>query len=337
MTSTETGKGLPRLGFLGVGWIGLHRMECIAKSGAAEIACVCDSAALSITKVVERFPNVRIAGSLDELLEAGLDGIVIATPSALHTKQSIRALHRGLAVFCQKPLGRNAAEVASIVHTARGADRLLGIDLSYRFTDGMRQIHSAIAAGTIGEVYACDLVFHNAYGPDKQWFFDSRLAGGGCVMDLGVHLIDLMLWTLDFPPVNRVAGNLFASGKPLEHNSSQVEDYAIATIEFSSGTVARVACSWKLPVGCDAIISANFYGSRGGLSFYNVNGSFYDFVAERFSGTSRTTLSSPPDEWGGRAAVAWTTQLQQDPGFDCEVEHAIEVASVLDAIYGRHK
>jgi predicted dehydrogenase len=328
---------LLKIGFLGTGWIGRHRMECIANSAVAEVAWLYDSSPASVTQVLEVHPDAKVAACFDELLDADLDGIVIATPSALHAEQSIRALQKGLAVFCQKPLGRNAPEVASIIRAAKNANRLLGIDLSYRFTDGMQQIHRAIASGAIGEVYACDLTFHNAYGPDKAWFYDSRLSGGGCVMDLGVHLVDLALWTLGFPRALGVCSKLFASGKSLQQNSKQVEDYGIATIELSSGTVVRLACSWKLPVGCDALISAVFYGLKGGLSFHNVNGSFYDFVAEQFSGTSKTTLSSPPDEWGGRAAVAWATRLQQNACFDEEVAQASEVAAILDTIYGREE
>lgn len=323
----------PKLGFLGAGWIGRHRLECIARSGVAEIACICDSSPACVAKVVETHPGIQTAECFDELLQSDLDGIVIATPSALHAEQSINALQKGFAVFCQKPLGRNLSEVASIIRVAKTVDRLLGIDLSYRFTDGMQKIQRVIASGEIGEVYACDLTFHNAYGPDKAWFYDSKLSGGGCVMDLGVHLVDLMLWTLGFPSVLRVSSKLFASGKPIEQNSNQVEEYGIATIELSGGTVARLACSWKLPVGCDAIISAIFYGTKGGVAFQNVNGSFYDFVAEQFAGTSRTRLSSPPDDWGGRAAVAWATQLRENPAFDSDVSHAIEVAAVLDSIY----
>jgi predicted dehydrogenase len=330
-------RDLPKLGFLGAGWIGRQRMECIAASGVADVACICDSSQAAVAGVIESHPEIRVAECFDDLLEAGLDGVVIATPSALHAEQSIRALQNGMAVFCQKPLGRTAAEVSSIIRAAQTADRLLGVDFSYRFTDGMRRVNEAIASGSIGEVYACDLIFHNAYGPDKPWFYDRKLSGGGCVMDLGVHLVDLALWALDFPLINRAWGNLFAGGKQLENNSSQVEDYGIATVEFASGAVAHMACSWKLSVGCDAIISASFYGSNGGLSFRNVNGSFYDFVAEQFKGTARTLLSSPPDEWGGRAAVAWANQLGQDPKFDPEVAHAIDVATVLDGIYGREE
>jgi predicted dehydrogenase len=333
----STGISLPRLGFLGAGWIGKHRMECIAASGMADVAYICDSSPTAIAAIVQANPGIKIASSFGELLEAELDGIVIATPSALHAEQTIRALENGMAVFCQKPLGRNAAEVAGIVHAAETGNRLLGVDLSYRFTAGMQQIRSIIASGSIGEVYACDLVFHNAYGPDKAWFYDSELSGGGSVMDLGVHLVDLVLWALDFPTVKHVTSSLFAAGKPLKKNSRQVEDFGIATIEFASGAVARLACSWKLAVGCDAIISATFHGSNGGLAFHNVNGSFYDFVAERFDGTSRTTLVGPPDAWGGRAAVAWATQLKQNSAFDPEICHAIEVSAILDSIYERRQ
>ena len=92
-------------------------------------------------------PGARLVSTLDELLDLGLDGVVIATPSALHAAQSIRALERGAAVFCQKPLGRTAAEARAVVDAARAADRLLGVDLSYRFTEGMRRIREIVRAG----------------------------------------------------------------------------------------------------------------------------------------------------------------------------------------------
>jgi len=143
-------------------------------------------------------PQAKRVDGLDGLLAEELDGIVIATPSALCAEQSIRALEAGAAVFCQKPLGRTAAEARAVVEAARVADRLLAVDLSYRFTEGMRRIRGLLDEGALGRIYAVDLVFHNAYGPDKRWFYDPALSGGGCVMDLGVHLVDLALWALDF-------------------------------------------------------------------------------------------------------------------------------------------
>src|SRR5690348_6909535 len=98
----------PRLGFLGVGWIGRHRMEAIAQSGVAEVTAVVDPSPDAVAKGEKAAPGCQRADSFEELLSAPLDGIVIATPSAVHAEQSIRALERGMAVFCQKPLGRNA-------------------------------------------------------------------------------------------------------------------------------------------------------------------------------------------------------------------------------------
>ena len=74
---------------------------------------------------------------------------------------------------------------------AREADRLLGVDLSYRHTEAVRRIKALIDDGRLGDIFAADLVFHNAYGPGKPWFFDKNQSGGGCVIDLGVHLVDL--------------------------------------------------------------------------------------------------------------------------------------------------
>jgi predicted dehydrogenase len=323
------------VGFLGVGWIGRHRMEAIVADEAVEAVAIADVSEEVLASARAVTPRALTARTLDELCALSLDGIVIATPSALHASQARAALERGIAVFCQKPLARTAVETASVVEAARSADRLLGVDLSYRHTQAMQRIQELVSAGELGEIYAIDLVFHNAYGPDKAWFRDVELAGGGCVIDLGTHLVDLALWTLGFPSVTRVTSALYAQGERLPVAPSVVEDYAIAELHLETETVARLACSWNLSAGCDAIIEAHFHGTRGGASLRNVNGSFYDFIAERYAGTRRERLAEPPDAWGGRAAVAWARQLAGDCSYDAAIEHAGDVAQVLDAIYGR--
>jgi predicted dehydrogenase len=325
----------PRLGFLGVGWIGRHRMEAIAADGAAEVAALCDTWPDVLGAAAASYPQAAQASSFDALLDDELDGIVIATPSALHAQQAEAALARGLAVFCQKPLGRTVAENTRVIDAARKAGLLLAVDLSYRHTAAMRRVRELVAGGDIGEVYAVDLVFHNAYGPDKPWFRDPQRSGGGCVIDLGVHLVDLALWTLGFPRVLEVQSTLWAQGRRIGPRPSVVEDHAIAQLELGGGAVARLACSWNLHAGCDAVIEATFHGTRGGARLRNLRGSFYDFVAERLDGTRATLLAEPPDEWGGRAAVDWARRLAAGAGFDPEVARVADVAAVLDAIYGR--
>jgi predicted dehydrogenase len=317
-----------------VGWIGRQRLESIATGGVAEIAAIADPVAESRIAAGALAPRAELVDSFEALLALPLDGIVIATPSALHAEQAVAALERGCAVFCQKPLGRTAAETTRAVEAARRANRLLGVDLSYRTAEAFLRLKEEVALGTIGHVYAADLVFHNAYGPDKAWFYDPVLSGGGCVMDLGVHLVDLALWVLGFPAVDEVGSRLFAAGRPLRSRDG-VEDFASARLDLATGATVQIACSWNLSAGMDAVISATFHGTEGGLAVRNVGGSFFDFVAERYVGTSRETLVRPPDAWGGRAAVAWAQRLASGDRFDPTAEEHVRVAEVLDRIYER--
>ena len=325
----------PRVGFLGVGWIGRQRMEAVVATGAVDAVGIADPSAEMTADALRLAPDAALARNLESLLDLDLDGVVIATPSALHAEQAVMALERGVAVFCQKPLGRTAGEVSAVVEAARRADRLLAVDLSYRFTEGMRRIRETLRSGELGRVFAVDLVFHNAYGPDKAWFYDPKLSGGGCVMDLGVHLVDLALWSLDFPGVASVTGALMAKGTPLAPGAEAVEDYALATLTLDTGVVVRLACSWRLHAGEPAVIGAAFHGVEGGAALRNVDGSFHDFAADRLDGVTRRLLAAPPDAWGGRAAVDWARRLAAGARFDPDAEHLIDVARVLDRIYGR--
>jgi predicted dehydrogenase len=329
------GRGRPRLGFLGTGWIGRSRLEAVVESGIADVVAVCDPSDERCGAALGLAPGAERSADYEALLDSGLDGVVIATPSALHARQSIAALERGVGVFCQKPLARTAGEATAVVAAARRSDRLLAVDLSYRFTAAARAVREVVRSGALGRIYGVDLVFHNAYGPDKPWFYDPAAAGGGCVMDLGIHLVDLALWALGFPEVEEVTSRLFAGGAPLGNAADRVEDYATARLDLAAGPAVQLACSWRLAVGCDAVISVAFYGTDGGAAVRNVGGSFYDFVAERFHGTARETLVSPPDAWGGRAILNWAARLADGHGFDPENERLVEVAAVLDRIYGR--
>lgn len=322
----------PRLGFLGTGWIGRDRMRALAGSGVTHVVALADPAADCLQAAAQDVPGAALVRDLDGLLAADLDAIVIATPSAMHAEQAVAALEAGLAVFCQKPLGRSAAETRRVVAAARRADRLLGVDLSYRHSAAGAALRERIAS--IGPVHAVELVFHNAYGPDKPWFRDPLLAGGGCVVDLGIHLVDLLLWMLDAPRVERVAARRWLGGRPADVGDA--EDFCLATLELATGAVARLACSWFSHEGRDAVIEATFRGRDGALSMHNVGGSFYDLRAELREGTAATTIAAPPDAWGGHAAVAWARRLAAGERHDARAgEELVAVAATLDRIYGR--
>lgn len=154
------------------------------------------------------------------------------------------------------------------------------MDVSYRHLEATRQITALVATGALGMVAAVDLTFHNAYGPGQPWYFDRAQAGGGCLLDLGVHLLDLLASWTGHVPFEVQAAALSANGQPWTGRSSVVEDFALVQLRSASGITARLACSWGTPSGCDAVSEARLFGTRGGARIRNVDGSFYDFAAE---------------------------------------------------------
>ena len=323
----------PTIGALGLGWIGRKRLEAIAQ--LVDIARMADPDPEARRKAAPIAPEAELDEGIEPLLEADLDGVMVATPSALHARQTERLLEAGKAVFCQKPLGRTGPETRRVVDCARRQDRLLGVDFSYRHVAGVPWMRNVIREGKLGRVFSADLVFHNAYGPDNAWFDSREKSGGGCVIDLGIHLVDMALWMLDVPAVEQVTSRCWAGGELLERFDDAIEDYAEVRLDLAGGTSVRIACSWHLDAGRDCAIGARFYGEEGGVALRNVGGSFYDFIVERMEGTEVEQIAAPPDAWGGRAAADWIGRLEEGGGFDPGVESAVTVAEVLDRIYGR--
>jgi predicted dehydrogenase len=327
--------GAPRLGFLGTGWIGRNRMEAVARAGAARVVAIADVDPGAASEAAAAVGCGVAVATLEDLLEHELDGIVIATPTAMHRDQALAALGAGVPVFCQKPLGRDARECAALIDAARGRDLALGVDMSYRHLAATQAVLAALAEDRIGPVHAAELTFHNAYGPDKPWARDPALSGGGALIDLGCHLLDLAeLFGLPLE-VDALHADLFAGGRRLGPDPTEVEDLALAQLTLRDGRSLRLACSWWLPAGRDAVIEATLTGARGALRIANVAGSFYDFEALWLDGTRAERLVGPPDDWGGRAITAWARQLSAGGGFDPAVEPLVRVASLIDRILGR--
>jgi predicted dehydrogenase len=322
-----------RLGFVGVGWIGLHRMRALLESGVVEARAICEPEPSARAAALQLAPAARVCEGLSDMLALGLDGVVIATPSAQHAREAELALSAGAAVFCQKPLGRDAGETRRVVACAREADRLLAVDFCYRHTEAFAALARALASERLGQIFSARFVFHNAYGPDKPWYFDPALSGGGCGMDLGIHLVDAAQWLLGGPRFSHVRAQRFARGERLRQPRGASEDYLVAQLETERGCLVELACSWNLSAGCDAVIGAELHGTRGGVAVSNVGGSFYDLRAEERRGTQRSSLAEPPDAWGGRAAVAWARQLARDVAFDPSAHELVAVAETLDRIY----
>jgi predicted dehydrogenase len=325
----------PKLAFAGLGWIGRNRLKAAADTDYADIAILSDVSQECIDEALHFSPNAKAVHSFkDAINDEEIEGVVIATPSALHAEQAIAALKKNKAVFCQKPLGRNAGEVKDVIDAAKKANQLLGVDFCYRYVAAFQMISHIIRSGELGNIFAVDLKFHNAYGPDKPWFHDIKLSGGGCVLDLGIHMIDLMLYGMDFPSVKKVRSSLLSKGVSVK-GKKEVEDYAHVWMQLDNDASAQLSCSWNLHAGCEAVIEASFYGTNGGVALKNINGSFYDFHALRYWGTKTEILAGPPDDWGGRALIRWIRNLAANTGFNKEAECYLPSAEIIDKIYDK--
>jgi predicted dehydrogenase len=323
----------PRLGFIGLGWIGRKRLDALDPA-SIEVVALAESDPARLHSAAQDYPDAIATQNLEVMLAADLDGVVIATPNGLHAQQAVACLEHGIPVFCQKPLATSLADVERVVAAARSSDRLLGIDFCYRHVSGMHELRERLQAGEIGDVVAVDLTFHNAYGPDKSWCQDRRLAGGGCLMDLGVHLLDLSLWLQGMPTTERVRSRLFARGLPVQAGDA-VEDLAFAEFIQANGAIVRLACSWHAHIGQGAIIQIALAGTRGGAQWTNIDGSFYDFQLDLIHGTNRERLSGRDDndDWGPRALRAWLGRLRINSRFDPEADGIIRSAALIEEVY----
>ena len=319
----------PRVGFVGLGWIGRQRLDALADE--IEVAALVDNDTHRLEAASASYPDAIATRGIDRILSEDLDGVVIATPSGLHAEQAIACLEHGLAVFCQKPLATTLRDVGRIIDSAQCSDRLLGVDFCYRHVDGMDELRRRVLSDAIGQIVSVDLTFHNAYGPDKSWCQNRVLAGGGCMMDLGVHLLDLALWLQGMPRMERVRSRMFAQGAPVDGDA--MEDLAYAEFIQANGAMVRLACSWHAHIGQPAIIQVALSGTRGGALWNNVAGSFYDFELRMCRGTECELLGSHPDDWGARALRQWLCQLQIDAGFDAAAEDYRRSAALIEEAY----
>lgn len=322
----------PRIGFVGLGWIGSLRLKAVASAGGAEVAALCDADERRLQDAAGRFPAARAyrgAGALlEDASELGLDGAVLATPNALHAPQALRALEEGLALFVQKPLGLHRAEVEEVLARAGAADRLVEVDYCYREVQGARHLRRLVRAGELGEVFLVEACFHNAYGPDKAWCFEPEISGGGALLDLGVHLIDLTFWifgTRRWEGLrSRVRG---LDGRP------GIDQFVTAEMELDGGPRVRLGASWHAHTGRDCEFRYTVHGSAGGAELRNVGGSFYDFELGIRKGREERVRARDRRSWMDRRIVDWTRRLRGPARYDAAAETNLSVASLADAIY----
>jgi predicted dehydrogenase len=274
------------LGFAGAGWLGEALIRDLESFPQLRLVGVQDARPELAARVAQHYGADWHGTSFDDLLaQPDIDVVAISTPNGLHASQAQASLCAGKHVLVQKPLGLTQDEAAGTLALAQKAGRLLFVDYSYRFLDTMDALRRRLAeAGRVERIRAD---FHNIYGPgpEKAWFFDPRLSGGGALVDLGVHLLDLALWLVTPRRVELRHSSLVREpGQSVEHAADVGVQLDEVPLELS------VSWNAMLP---ETVIAMELQTARGCLRWENVDGSFFHFRtrdAERVLCDRETTL-----------------------------------------------
>jgi predicted dehydrogenase len=255
-----------RWGVIGSGGIALRRTipEGIAPAANAELVAVYDVNQQVNQTVARRF-GAQAAASLEELLEAEIDAVYIATPVHCHREQALAAAAAGKHVLCEKPLGLNVAEAEEIVAACQGAGVQLGTGLMMRFHAQHQAALALIRQGRLGKPVYGRAQLSCWYPPiPGAWRQDPALSGGGSLMDMGGHTIDLL--EMFFGPAVQVA--CFTNRSVHAYAS---EDSATALLRFAGGALGAVDAFFCIPDAASKNV-LELYGSRGSILAKNTIG-----------------------------------------------------------------
>ena len=276
---------LPRVAVVGLGIGRSHVVGLLQPPALAKIVALCDHNRSRLRRVGEEFGVAARYADFEEMLEKEKpDAVVVATPNDLHAPVAVAALEAGAHVLCEKPLAHRLDAARAIAEAARKRRRFVMLDLSFRFTGGARTAKRFLESGRCGDLYHSSTYWARTRGIPTwaQWFFTAARSGGGPVIDLGVHRIDLALWFLGEPAVERVAA--FAHGRlgrRLVGAKYDVEEFGGGILRCAGGASVVFETSWAENSGRREVMLTRTLGVRGGAVHRNLDHT-YEFVAELY-------------------------------------------------------
>jgi len=279
-----------RVGVIGVG-MGSGHISGYQKDGRAEVAAVCDVNRERLQAAAARLniPKDRLYTDAAKMFaEADLDAVSIAVPNKFHAPLTLAAFKAGCHVLCEKPMAMTVKEAEAMLAASKKARKHLMINFSYRFLDMSQALKQQVASGVIGDVYFGRTVWHRRRGVPGMgtWFTDKELAGGGPLIDLGVHRVDLAMWLMGYPEPVAISGssyNVIAAqlAKRAKKNYT-VEDLACGLVKFANGATLIVEASWAVNNALNEEMITTLYGTKGGLVQKNTGGT-YQWTAEIYT------------------------------------------------------
>jgi len=330
-----------RTGVIGLG-IGRHHVKGFQAHPNAEVVAVADTEEQRLATVADANDVPRRYLSGEEMLrEEQLDVVCIATPNKLHKDLTVAAFRSGAHVLCEKPMAMNAAEAREMLEASRRAGRRLMINFSYRFSPEAQALKARVEEGCLGHAYFGRTVWHRRRGIPGfgGWFCQKELSGGGPLIDLGVHRIDLALWLMGYPKPAWVLASTYnhlgsalaaASGKQYD-----VEDLAVALVRFENGATLEVEASWAANLGERELMETRILGTAGGLVHRNAEEG-YGFEAELYTERGGYQFDEKLHPMGSQVQSAihhFVDCIVNDRPHIATGEEGLIVMELLDAIY----
>lgn len=269
-----------KIGIIGVGNIAHSHIHGYLNNPDAELYAFCDIDKEQLEKMGKKFGVTRLYTDPDEMLALPeLDAVSVCTWNCAHADCTIKALNAGKHVLCEKPMAMNAEQAKAMKEAADRSGKLLMIGFVRRHGNDCRVLKEFLDKGDLGEIYYTKASYLRRDGCPNGWFADKSRSGGGPLIDLGVHVIDLVRYLIGRPlPVSaygvtynklsnrpdtvKRADRYYATGAGPK-DPCTVEDLASAMIRFDNGAALSIEASFSLNRKRDSS-SIELFGTKGG-------------------------------------------------------------------------
>lgn len=279
MTDTTPGPAPLRVGIVGLGFAGETHLKNYLLQPNVEAVALAGKETEKLRLLGETYgvPNLY-EDYADLVARDDLDAVSVCTPNHLHAPIAIAALENGKHVLCEKPLARSGAEAEEISSVARKAGRVLQVAFNHRARGDVRILKHYVDNGDLGRVYHVKASWMRRRGIPGMgsWFTNREMSGGGPLIDLGVHVLDLALYLLGEPEVRAVSAATYAElgpagrgGRGDDDKTStgtgyEVEDLATAFIRLADGATLLLEASWAVHGSAGDDFGLTLYGTEGG-------------------------------------------------------------------------
>ena len=256
---TAAGRDRLRIALLGTGWVADFHARAVREHPGAELVAAAGWREPSLRALAERHHVPRTTTDWRELaVDPTVDAAVVATPNALHAPQVIAFLEAGKHVLVEKPMAPTLAAADAMVAAARRGGAWLMVAHCWRFHPDVRALRARVERGELGEIVKTrGYGAHAGWGP-SGWFTDPALAGGGALLDMGVHAIDTTRYLLGDPLPVRVCAAIGT-----RYGGYAVDDDAVLLVTWSNGTTSVVESGWWQPKVAGLEADTELYGTGG--------------------------------------------------------------------------